>query len=300
MTEDENADGLRRRQFIKLSGVAGAAAVFGGYSAEARTSVLTPRPLGGRRQVFDPNCGDDLDGDRIWQKAKECEQAFSGKQPAPGGCMGTTKYDVVLNGRPKSDHNSLLVPTHRIKGIECSRIWDPKYAFYYPLFWKDAWAQAQKGGAGEVKGGPVGLGINSKPDRHLQQLHIHMARILSGVPGQLDNQRTAIASKPGKWDASIVEVTGMVGPKGKQHPETRYYRALRISKAVLDTQNLFVLVRDNVPAARADMSAQMMLVTKSAHHDDFYVLNSDPQCRPPNPKPKQGGTGTCDPLLVVD
>jgi hypothetical protein len=68
----------------------------------------------------------------------------------------------------------------------------------------------------------------------------------------------------------------------------------------LDTQNLFVLLRDHVPAAHADRAIQMMLVTKSAHHNDFYVLNRDPQCRPPNPKHGQGGTGTCDPLLVFD
>ena len=299
MTEDENADGLRRRRFIKLAGVAGAAAFFGGYGAEARTSVLTRRPLGGRGQV-DVLCGDDADGDGLWQKARECERAFSGKQPAPAGCMGTTKHDVVLNGRPKTDHNSLLVPTHRIKGIECSKIWDTQYKYYYPLFWKDAWLQAQKGGAGEVKGGAVGLGINSKRGRRLKQLHIHMARILSGVPGQLDNQPTPITSDASKWDRSIVEVTGMVGPKGKRHPETHYYRALRISRKVLYTQNLFVLLRDNVSAAHADMGVQMMVVTKRAHHDDFYVLNSDPQCRPPNPKHGQGGTGTCDPLLVYD
>jgi CDP-diacylglycerol pyrophosphatase len=299
VTEDENADGLRRRQFIKLSGVAGAAAVFGGYGAGARANLLTRGTLGsgGGANLL---CGDDLDKDDIWQSAQECGKAFSGGHPAPNGCMGTTKYDVVLNGRPKSDHNFLLVPTHRIKGIECQRIWDPHYQHYYPLLWKDAWVQAQKGGAGEVKGGAVGLGINSKPDRRLEQLHIHMARVRSMVPGQLDKQRTAIASHPSAWDASIVEVTGVVKVKGKPQPDTRYYRALLVPKTVLSTQNLFALLRDNVSAARADMGKQMMLVTRSALHNDFYVLNSDPQCRPPNPKPGQGGTGACDPLLVYD
>ncbi len=114
-----------------------------------------------------------------------------------------------------------------------------------------------------------------------------MAGILSGVQGQLD-AATNITSDPAKWAGSIVSVNGIEGGK----PGRRYYRALRVAN--LD-RNLFALLRENVPAASKDMAVQMIIVTKRAG-GGFYVLNTDPDLT--GPVHGEGGTGTCDYLLV--
>jgi CDP-diacylglycerol pyrophosphatase len=178
------------------------------------------------------------------------------------------------------------VPTRRVKGIECPYIWSAGA----PNYWSDAWHQAQPHEAGAVSyPGGIGLGINSATARQQDQLHIHLAGLLSGVREQLQHQ--SVTSRESEWARSVVSVTGL--DKGMR--DARYYRALHVDS--LD-RNLFALVRDNVPAARADMSAQMMLVTNagSKASDGFYILNSDPQLA--GPVVHEGGTGTCDYLLV--
>jgi CDP-diacylglycerol pyrophosphatase len=278
VSEGQKADQLRRRQFVRLSGVAGAAAVLAGTVPAATGGA-------GTACLQDVLCGNDSDkSPQLWRTAKSCREAHHSGMPMPPECHGTTDTYVVLKGRPSTDHNFLLVPTRRVKGIECPYIWSASA----PHYWLHAWEQAQPGGAGPVRyAGGIGLGINSAQTRQQDQLHIHMAGILSGVQGQLD-AATNITADPAKWADSIVSVAGI------EHKKTnhRYYRVLHAAN--LD-HNLFALVRDNVPAARKDMSVQTIIVTKRSG-GGFYVLNSDPDLT--GPVHGQGGTGTCDYLLV--
>jgi CDP-diacylglycerol pyrophosphatase len=145
MSENEKAGRLPRRQFVKLSG---AAAVLAGAGAVAgRTAPAT---------VQDLLCGNDNDsGTRffLWERAKECGDAFRAKKPTPGSCLATTSTYVVLNGQaPPVTHNFLLVPTRRVKGIECPYLWSSNA----PNYWQDAWNQAQR----YVKYAATGLGVN--------------------------------------------------------------------------------------------------------------------------------------------
>jgi CDP-diacylglycerol pyrophosphatase len=180
----EEADGLPRRQFVKLSGIASAAAL-----------LMTPlvKPLADNSGAVaapcpapSPLCGYTTDtGDRfyLWQVV----QAIT-KQPPPPPVspLQVTPNYVILHGAPKTSHNFLLVPTCRIAGIECPFIWG---STAYPRYWSDAWEQAQPGGAAPVKYAAIGLGINSASVRQQDQLHIHLAGILSGVPDQLSIAR---------------------------------------------------------------------------------------------------------------
>lgn len=277
MSADQEPDYLRRRQFVKFAGVAAAAAVVAGVAPAATDSAAAAC---GQADL----CGNPNDtSPELWRTAKSCGQAHRSGKPIPPECHGTTDTYVVLRGGP-SDHNFLLVPTRRVKGIECPYIWSASA----PNYWLHAWEQAQPGGAGPVKyKAGIGLGINSAQARQQDQLHIHMAGILSDVQGQLGAAKN-ITADPKKWADSIVSVKGFEGGKANH----RYYRVLHA--ATLD-HNLFALLRDNVPAAKKDMSKQTIIVTKRAA-GGFYVLNSDPGLT--GPVHGQGGTGTCDYLLV--
>jgi CDP-diacylglycerol pyrophosphatase len=297
VTDDVAGPGrLPRRDLLKLTGVVGAAAVLAGCGDSGSSSPTTVAAGTGTAtaaagavtasRVTDALCGSDGDtGPRLdlWAKAQVCSAAYQKKQPEPAGCLGTTATTVVLNGAPASNHNYLLVPTRRVKGIECPYIWSAGA----PNYWKIAWDQAQPGGAGAVTG-TVGLGINSAPDRGQDQLHIHMAQILSGVESQLNT--ASITGDPSSWATSVVSVVGLQAG----HQDPRYYRALRVKNL---EQNLFALLRDNVPAAARDMSVQMLVVT-ARDAGGFYVLNSDPDLT--GPVHGIGGTGTCDFLLRYD
>jgi CDP-diacylglycerol pyrophosphatase len=277
VSADQEPDYLRRRQFVKFAGVAGAATVVAGVVPAATDSAAAAC---GQADL----CGNPNDtSPELWRTAKSCGQAHRSGKPIPPECHGTTDTYVVLRGGP-SDHNFLLVPTRRVKGIECPYIWSASA----PNYWLHAWEQAQPGGAGPVKyKAGIGLGINSAQARQQDQLHIHMAGILSDVQGQLGAAKN-ITADPKKWADSIVSVKGFEGGKANH----RYYRVLHA--ATLD-HNLFALLRDNVPAAKKDMSKQTIIVTKRAA-GGFYVLNSDPGLT--GPVHGQGGTGTCDYLLV--
>ncbi len=201
---------------------------------------------------------------------------------------------VVFNGATVKQ-SYLLVATDRRKGIECPKIW----AAGAPNYWIAAWRQAQPGGAGPVAA-PIGLGINSARQRSQDQLHIHMATLLAGVRPQLQEleKHGQITNDPAKWDQSVVEVKGLEEhPAGHPVSDPRAYRAVRVPNL---KRNLFALLNQYVPAARQDMSIQMMAVTarinpQTQKQDGFYVLNSDPNVK--GQTHGVGGISACDQLF---
>jgi CDP-diacylglycerol pyrophosphatase len=202
---------------------------------------------------------------------------------------------VVFNGAT-TKQSYLLVATERRKGIECPKIW----ATGAPNYWIAAWRQAQPGGAGPV-GAPIGLGINGAKQRSQHQLHIHMATLLAGVRPQLQQleKKGEITNQLAKWDQSVVEVKGLEwDPKStKLVSDWRAYRAMWVPNL---TQNLFAVLNKYVPAARQDMSLQMMAVTarmdpQTKLQNGFYVLNSDPNLK--GQTHGVGGISACDQLF---
>lgn len=282
---------IPRREFVKLSGALGAA-VLAVPVAGASTAGAA------RHRVSLPNlCGDPSDkGPELWTKASKCWSAHHNHQtPDPAlGCRGTMNDHVVFNGATVKQ-SYLLVATDRRKGIECPKIW----ASGAPNYWIAAWRQAQPGGAGPVAA-PIGLGINSAKQRSQDQLHIHMATLLAGVRPQLQEleKHGEITNDPAKWDQSVVQVKGLEEhPAGHPVSDPRAYRALRVPNL---KRNLFALLNQYVPAARQDMSIQMMAVTarmdpQTKMQDGFYVLNSDPNLK--GPTHGVGGISACDQLF---
>jgi CDP-diacylglycerol pyrophosphatase len=291
------AGGLPRRQFVRLSGVTGTAALLAGTGAGKNLAAATHSPSHaacppGAAPCPSPSAvcghpGDSGPRDYLWLEAQVAEGTK--KSPPPDTSLLATPNYVILHGAPKTDHNFLLVPSCRISGIECPFIWGPTA---YPGYWNDAWEQAQPGGAAPVKYPSIGLGINSAIPgiRTQDQLHIHMAGILSGVQGQLNKLEAAgkITSNPARWPAQIVPVEGLDPKTGKI--ATRNYRALIFRDKPELKQNLFMFLGDHVPAAKMHMADQMLVVTPR-NKGGFYVLNSDPGVT-------GGGTGSADFLLV--
>src|SRR5258707_8588262 len=228
----EKAGGLPRRQFVRLSGAAGTAALLAGTgagkdpAAATRSPSCGPRP-GGAASCPTPSdiCGRPTDKVFLWEKVQACEQKMS-----TCTSLHTTDDYVILRGDPATDHNYLLVPTCRITGIECPFIWG---STAYKGYWYDAWEQAQPGKVSAVEKYTIGLGINSKSTRTEDQLHIHMAGILSRVQGQLNTleKNHQITSDRKKWSAQVVPVVGR-DPKTEK-AETRNYRAVIFSTAEL-------------------------------------------------------------------
>ncbi len=291
----EKAGGLPRRQFVRLSGAAGTAALLAGTGAGKDPAAATRSPWcgpgpGGAAPCPPPSasalCGNPKDtGGRfyLWDEVQVAEGTKP--SPPPDTSLLTTANYVILRGAPGADHDFLLVPSCRISGIECPFIWG---STAYKGYWYDAWEQAQPGGAAPVKYPSIGLGINSVHERQQDQLHIHMAGILSRVQHQLNTLENdhKITSDRKKWPAQIVPVEGL-DEKGK--PATRHYRAVIFSTSELK-ENLFRALGEYVPAAAKNKADQMLVVTPRSG-GGFYVLNSDPGLT-------GGGTGTADFLLV--
>jgi CDP-diacylglycerol pyrophosphatase len=265
---------LSRRQFVGYSGTVGAAALAGVRLAPGHCP-----PKGGQADL----CGSTSDtGPRfyLWERAMACTKA-----PAQSDCLVTTSNFVVLPGDPQNSHDFLLVPTKRIKGIECPKLWTTYKDINY---WDYAWSEATRhGGKGQVTYvvmgvNYIGLGVNSAGARRQDQLHIHMAGFRPGQSKAINALAAKITKKPSDWPHSVIEVGGYL------------YRALHVPDL---SQNAFVLLYDNVvKPLKADMGNQTLLVTNS-DKGGFCILNSEGALKDPA-YPGRGGTSTCDFLLV--
>ncbi|MET7704880.1 CDP-diacylglycerol diphosphatase [Micromonospora sp. NPDC005413] len=294
---------IHRRQFVRLSGTAGATGLLGlmgagsaladGGSTDGGQAPEPPPPGPGAAPCPTPSslCGYPNDtGGRydLWDRVQVCEGTKTGP-PSPQ-CLQTTSTYVVLNGGSGSNHDFLLVPSCRISGIECPFTATSNA----PNYWLDAWNNAQPGQPGHVVYPHIGLGVNSADPtiRQQDQLHIHMAGIHSGIQTQLNNHDSTISNVPSRWRSQIVPVWGLTSTG---LPAPRSYRVLHVANL---NANLFTLLRDSVVRPTgATMAAQMLAVTpRLIGNGGFYILNSEPGLPVPTGQP--GGTGTVDFLLA--
>ncbi|GGM18173.1 MULTISPECIES: hypothetical protein [Micromonospora] len=128
-------DRVRRRQLVALSGTAGAVGLLGlvgaggaladGGSAGPAATPGSPPALGGPGgpapcPTPSAACGFPADtGGRfdLWDRVQVCEGTKVG--PPFSQCLRTTPTYVILNGGSGSNHDYLLVPSCRVRGIEC-------------------------------------------------------------------------------------------------------------------------------------------------------------------------------------
>ncbi|WP_328583573.1 CDP-diacylglycerol diphosphatase [Streptomyces sp. NBC_00370] len=305
MNDDKNSNELPRRRFVAFSGAIGAATLLtGAGAATGRTaSAAAPTPAhpvpdtcptpppGGAPTCppaqLQPLCGSPSDNDPLWRDVQYCTQGT----PLPPGqfppdCLKVTPDYVVLHGRPSNRHNFLLTPSCRITGIECPFI-ETSGA---PNYWNDAWENARSGGGVPVQYPNIGLGINSKSARFLNQLHIHLAGVRASTQRRLQELEMTgrMATSPAQWNA----VQNRVPVTGSDGSGDRTYRALRLPGLGM---NLFALLQQYVVnPSGLSMANQTLIVvpkmTAAGFAGAFYVLNSDSSLH--------DGTNTCDHLLV--
>ncbi|MFJ7586455.1 CDP-diacylglycerol diphosphatase [Streptomyces sp. NPDC097617] len=306
MNAIDRTNDMPRRQFVALSGALGAGALLTGTGGSASAATgpdpvpgkpsccpcpTDPNPPGGGQNPCPPTqmqslCGLPSDTDPLWQDVQYCTRGIvppSGQRP---DCLKTTPNYVVLNGRPPSPHNYLLLPSCRITGIECPFLVSPNVANY----WHEAWETGRSGGDVPVVFPNIGLGINSQSARYFHQLHIHMAGVRASTQRRLQALEAAgrVAPAPSQWRDTQYQAA-LTGADGTGD---RTYRILRLDAL---TQNLFVLLNQNVVRPLGlDMAGQTLIVvpkmTAMGFDRSFYVLNSDSSL--------PSGTNTCDHLLV--
>jgi CDP-diacylglycerol pyrophosphatase len=283
MPDDENTGEFGRREFMKFSGGVGAAAVAGAAAPSVVKGLAS-------RVATTTDCGDPNSKDELWVAAKDCV----GKTAGSGDCLAPSKIGkyVVLpgaRGRKPGNHNELLVPTERVRGIECSKLWgastpDLKGEFY----WYHAWEEAESGiasvkvGSGDV----LALGVNSKKARERDQLHIHMAEMKSAYLDDLDTAYSMknVATDPKNWfdKQYLVKLNN------------RSYRVLSVPRLNAIEYDPFVMLSDRYGGgtrASKEMVLQTLVVACSAKNKVFYVLNSNSDT---GSRPVSGGTDTCD------
>lgn len=270
MSENENTEALPRRRFLKLSGVAGAAAILAGAGhnlAAAQQPALGPTPS--------PECGYTGDTDHLWQAVVHCN----------GSGAGCTKLqnnlnDYVFLGSDFHKPNFITVPTVRIMGIECPWIAESKR----PNYWQDAldWA----GKSPTRVNGEVGLGINSKRARSAKQLHIHMATVRDYSLSDIQGQHSAIAKSFNNWPKPLRPITGWNGTIKTQH----VYRVVHVDS--LSKVNLFEQLQKMVGPKEMENQTLIVIPGKGG---GYYIVNSQESL-------KDGsltGSNTCDPLLLI-
>lgn len=316
MTNDENSDGLPRRQFVRLSGVAGATALFAAAGAGRSLAASDHHPsceppssapvnfCGNYNQSI--GCGSTGSGDPLWKNVMFCNtNAVTSPNAMCLTSVNQTPCYVILNGRPNTQmHNYLLSPRKRISGIECDQLLAPQMP---PDYWQDAWFQAQPGKVAAVHYAATGLGINSAAARQFNQLHIHIAGILAGIKGknshkpnvqvQLNNAEKAghTDANPAHWRDNVVTIDGLDQRSANLPVETRNYRVLIRSTL---GGNLFDLVDDHIvkpstaPMMKPETMAQQTIIVTPRSSGGFYLLNSSDVL--------SGGTDTCDFLLVYE
>ncbi|MFE4369654.1 CDP-diacylglycerol diphosphatase [Streptomyces sp. NPDC056835] len=212
------------------------------------------------------DCGGPLDEVWLWKQVQRCVKE------KPGPCEEVDSGYAVMRGKSGSKVHYLLVPTERIKGIECPTIWKPGATDY----WLAAANRVPTYFHGQ--GMTVGLGINSKYRRDEEQLHIHMVAFATNAAQDLKEKDKSIPTSASQWKSAIFPV------RGHASSDTRNYRVLRVDNFA---DNPFSLLRNHVLTADSQMQYQMMVMIPRAK--GYYILNSESSL--------SGGTDSIDHLL---
>jgi CDP-diacylglycerol pyrophosphatase len=256
------ATSISRRQTIKVlfASVLGGGLGFGGIGTVQAVNCSGSDPC----SMIPSNCGKDNDETFLWERVKCCVDGCTNslcKKLYPNGppcyhCTAMSTQWVVMGKIVGSTQHPLFLPTKRIKGIECSYLWNGA-----PDYWTPAWEEATKLLKSD-SGSSIGLAVNSACARDQCQLHIHMSCIRKDVLTTLNNAPSSkIALKPENWRK--------YGPLQQLGLKKKDYYVLLQSSIPKD---LFTLLK-NVPAVGdKNMQNQTLVVTKGSK--GFYILNS--------------------------
>jgi len=152
----------------------------------------------------------------------------------------------------------LLIPTHRVTGIEDPQLLSPAAPNYWQAAWEARTTLEQRLGR-SVPREAIGLAINSALSRTQDQLHIHVDCLRPEVVAALRMRGDRIG---GHWSNLPMPLAG------------RRYRAMRIMGEDLGNRDPFKLLATSDRLARADMGPQTLVVAgyRSARGKPGYLL----------------------------
>jgi CDP-diacylglycerol pyrophosphatase len=155
----------------------------------------------------------------------------------------------------------LLIPTARIGGIESPELLQPGAPNYFAAAWRER-VFTERAAGHALPRTAISLAVNSANWRGQDQLHIHIDCVRPDLRAALQAQLPRVGDR---W-------TSFPEP-----PAGHDYRAVRVLRADLDGVDPIMLLADGVPAARADMGAQTLVVVGADFGDagpGFVILNA--------------------------
>jgi CDP-diacylglycerol pyrophosphatase len=148
----------------------------------------------------------------------------------------------------------LLIPTLQITGIESPILLDPGAKDYFADAWRARYLIEERAGRA-LPPDWVSLAVNSMVARSQNQLHIHIDCLRADVHQSLAQHAGSIGPA---WAPFAVQLAGAP------------YSAIKISD--LNDINVFRLLAESLPGARADMSRRTLVVAGSPSGSGFVVL----------------------------
>jgi CDP-diacylglycerol pyrophosphatase len=187
-------------------------------------------------------------------------------QQDPAPCLQVTVPDpggeragyAVLPDRKGGAH-FLLIPTHRLTGIESPALLEPDTTNYFAAAW-EARSHMEQFLGRSLPRDAVGLAVNSRRSRGQDQLHIH----IECLGPELKRQLSAVMwANDDRWHAVRL---------GRFR-----YQALEVPGEHLDPVDPFQRVARDLPGAADDMGAYTLLVAgwNFADRPGFIVLAAD-------------------------
>jgi CDP-diacylglycerol pyrophosphatase len=180
--------------------------------------------------------------------------------PAPCTAVNLSQGYAVLKDI-RGQTQLLVIPTSRVTGIEDPQVLEPAS----PNYWQAAWGTRglfEKRVGRPVPRDDIGLAINSFYGRSQNQLHIHIDCVRPEVQSALQANEAEIGPV---WSDLNLDLAG------------RHYRVMRIDGADIGSRNLFKVLADGDPQARADMGRETLVAIGASFSDGKpgFVLLSD-------------------------
>lgn len=202
--------------------------------------------------------------DKLWQIVHDqCVPAAASGAASPCVALDLSQgeargFAVLRDIRGVAQH--LLIPTRRLTGIDSPELLEPGA----PNYWAAAWQSRRLLEAALGRALPrdaVALVVNSVVARSQLQLHIHIDCLRSAVRDALRAHAAEIGTQ---WSAQPIPLEG------------HDYRALRLEREELGDADPFRLLADGIPAARAAMGDQTLVLVGATSRDGkpgFILLN---------------------------
>ncbi|MFT4393971.1 CDP-diacylglycerol diphosphatase [Gordonia lacunae] len=195
------------------------------------------------------------------------------------------KYYAVRHGGDSKgvDDDFLIVPTNRVRGIECPYLWDGSQL----NLWSAGWWQGGKRVAKDPAK-PLAIGVNSAEKRGQDQLHIHLAQV---YPGTLRDLKAISHPETSLFNWRKTDVVLDVDPAKTSNPNhQKHFHVVKYTGALPD---LFKVLHGQM-AVGDDIGKYSIAVVDAGQPNTYFVLASTPTLG----GGKDTGTGLMDQIYA--